>query len=91
VKNQMYAALVVAVVAGVPFAAFAQGVGSYSYSQPGTEQEVPPPTAYSTDPAMPGPRPSPLNNWPGMAQEPPPSAVYSADPSMQGPRPSSLH
>ena len=86
VKNQIYAALVITAVAGAPFAAFAQGQGSYSlYFQPGMEG---PATVYSANPAMPGPRPSSLNNWPGMSQEAPPAPVYSTDPTMQGPRPS---
>jgi hypothetical protein len=87
-KKQIYAALVIAAVAGAPFAAFAQGMGSYSfYNQPGMEHDTAAPSLPFASPSE-GPRPSSLNNWPGMSPEGLPATVYSTDPALQGPRPS---
>jgi hypothetical protein len=91
-KQQIYAALIVAVVAGAPFAAFAeQGPRPSSYNDwPGMMQDTPPATMPAVN-AFDGPRPSSQNNWPGMSQDPAAASVSSADPVWDGPRPSPNH
>lgn len=90
-KKQIYAALIITAVAGVPFAASAEGPRPSSYNDwPGMMHDNSPAAMPAVN-AFDGPRPSSLNNWPGMSQSPAPAAVSSADPVWQGPRPSPAH
>jgi hypothetical protein len=87
-NKHIYAAIVVAAIAGVPFAAFADGPRPSSYHDwPGMMQDTAPVTVPSISP-FDGARPSSLHNWPGMSQQPAPATVSSADPVREGPRPS---
>ena len=90
-KKQIHAAIVVAAIAGVPFAAFADGPRPSSYNDwPGMMQDAVPATVPSVSP-FDGPRPSSLNNWRGMTGPVYSPGLSSADPVFDGPRPSSNH
>ena len=90
-KKQIHAAIVVAAIAGVPFAAFADGPRPSSYNDwPGMMQDTVPATVPSVSPFE-GPRPSSLNNWQGMTGPVYSPSVSSADPVFDGPRPSPNH
>jgi hypothetical protein len=85
-NKQIYAAVIIAAVAGAPFAAFAEGPRVSSYHDwPGMMQDAAPASFPSVSPFE-GPRPSSLNNWRNMSQQSAAEAVSSADPARQGSR-----
>ena len=91
-KNRIYAAIAVAIVAGAPLVAAGAAEDPRPVWQDNPSGMVDN-TVSANVPAAPpfdGPRASSAGNWPGMMNDTPPAIEPSASP-FDGPRPSSAH
>ncbi len=86
--KSIYAAIVAVVLAGAPFAAYADGPRPSSYDNWSEMMQATTPAAVPAISPFDGPRPSSLNNWPGTVGAVSNAALPATAGVQEGPRPS---